>query len=87
MNPKEAVLGPMSDRVKTDVRLPRALWQRIEDLSDALGIPKNAWISAACAALAVQLAPVLAPGKKREKILEEAKEIFQRIIDFSSNTQ
>lgn len=81
MSPREAVLGPMSRRQKTDVRLPFDLSRRVEELSDALGVPKNAFFALAASLLCMQMAPLVVTGKKREILLREMKNLFEGVFD------
>lgn len=78
--PGHSLLGPMCDRVKTDVRLPFALSHSVEELCAALGIPKNALFTLAASLLCVQLAPLLKPGVPRRKMLAELDALFQSVL-------
>lgn len=74
-------MDPMSERVKTDMRLPRMLVQHVEEVADLCGLPKNAFFTIAAAMLATRLSKRYAPGKKRRKMLLDlermAKKCFQ----------
>lgn len=77
---KESVLGPMQDRVKTDVRLPKKLAKHIEKTCEALGIQKNAFFVLAAGKLLTELGPILMPGKKRGAAVKDVDELFQKVI-------
>ncbi len=69
----------LGKRVKTDVRLPRVLLDHVDRVCQAVGLPKNAFISMGAALLVVLLSP-LVPGRRRKTILASAEKIFQTFI-------
>jgi hypothetical protein len=77
---KEAILGPMKDRARTEVRLPFKLMKRVDDIVEKLGVPKNAVIAMAVASYCVSLSPVLWVGKTRLKIISDIDKLFQSIV-------
>lgn len=76
---KGAILGNMSDRIKTDVRFPRQLVEHVETCCQATGMPKNAFIAMGAAILVVMLTPLL-PGQRRKHVLDRIEEMFQTLI-------
>jgi len=77
---KDAVLGPMAERVKTDMRLPYALSVRVKELADLVGVPMNAFYAMAAAKMCAELSDFVQSGKKRTQLLRELDNLFQRII-------
>lgn len=73
-------VDPMGERVKTDLRLPRMLVQHIEEMAELVGLPKNAFITIACAMLATQLSKRYAPGKKRKKMLTDLEKMCEQVF-------
>lgn len=69
---------PMSERVKTDMRLPRMLIQHVEEMGDLIGLPKNAFFTIAAAMLATRMSKRYAPGKKRRKMLADLEKLVAR---------
>ena len=66
----------LSERVKTDMRLPRVLIKHVEEMAELVGIPKNAFFTVAAAQLATVLSKRYAPGKKRRKMLDELEALM-----------
>jgi hypothetical protein len=83
---REAVLGPHADRVKTDIRIPIPLHQRVKEMSEVLGLPQNALYAIGVAILCSTLAPMVRPGKKRAQLLRELGELFQKVISEAEKT-
>lgn len=77
---KDAVLGPVADRVKTDMRLPYALAMRVKELADLVGVPMNAFYTLAAAKLCAELGVYVQSGKKRAQLLRELRDLFQRVF-------
>lgn len=75
----KALMGPMAQRKKTDMRLPPELLGHLEDISVALGVPMNALFCVSASFLIVQLSPLL-PGMKRAQILAELERMLQRLF-------
>lgn len=74
------MVSDLSERVKTDMRLPRALIRHVEEMAELVGLPKNAFFTIAAAQLAASLARGYVPGKKREKMLRELEREIQKIF-------
>jgi len=70
----------LSERVKTDMRLPRVLIMHVEEMANRVGIPKNAFFTIAAAKLAVELSKRYTRGHKREKMLRELELEVQKIF-------
>ena len=70
----------LSERVKTDMRLPRVLIQHVEEMAELVGLPKNAFFTVAAAKLAAELSKQYAPGKKRKTMLQDLEKEVQRIF-------
>lgn len=51
----DSVLGPMTGREKTDVRVPKDLAKAVDKLAHDLGVPKNAFYVMGAALLTEQL--------------------------------
>ena len=82
---REAVLGTMRKRVKTDMRLPEELHTALERVAAAAGIPMNAIIAVACAQLCAQVGALVAPGKKRAQFLDELEGLVQKVMSSARN--
>ena len=82
----ESILGPMAKRVKTDLRLPKILADRMKDLADQIGIPANAVYAAAAASFVVQFAKLtslsgsLPSARRSEALVSEMERMFQNIL-------
>lgn len=76
---KGAILGDMKDRIKTDVRFPHQLVQRVEECCRATGVPKNAFYALGTAILVAMLSPLL-PGQRRKTVLAQVEKLFQTVI-------
>lgn len=70
----------MSERVKTDMRLPRILIQHVEEMAPLVGLPKNAFFTIAAAKMAVELSKRYAPGRKRRSMLDSLEREIQKIF-------
>jgi hypothetical protein len=73
-------MDTMSERVKTDMRLPRMLIQHVEEVAELCGLPKNAFLTVAAAMLATQLSKRYAPGKKRKRMLLELEKMCEQVF-------
>jgi len=76
----ESVLGPMERRTKTDMRLPYNLIKRVEEIAEALGVPKNAVFAIAASKLCIEMAPMLSKGKKRVRLVDEMEHLISQIV-------
>lgn len=72
-------LSDLGERVKTDIRLPRTLLDHVDRVCQAVGLPKNAFITMGTALLVVLLSP-LVPGRRRKTILANAEKIVHDFI-------
>lgn len=79
-------LGPMSERVKTDMRLPAQLVKVVEELCDLVGVKKNSFLVLALATYSATLTPLLRHPKKRAVVLRELRELFQKVIEEAEKT-
>lgn len=70
----------LSERVKTDMRLPRILIQHVEEMALLVGLPKNAFFTIAAAKMAVELSKRYAPGRKRRSMLNSLEREVQRVF-------
>jgi len=70
----------LSDRVKTDVRLPRVLIQRLDEVAQIVGLSKNGFLTVASAAFIADLSRSFVPGKKRLDMLKDLEEEVRRIF-------
>ena len=77
--PKESVLGPQADRIKTDLRLPKEFVVVVEEACRKLGVPKNAFFVLAGALFLAQLEPAM-KSKKSDKLLEDLEILVQNLI-------
>ena len=69
------------DHVKFDIRLPMRMGRRVARICRELGLPKNAFLTVAVAALLAELGPVVPEGAaNREKLMMEIQKVFQRIL-------
>lgn len=75
-----SLLGPVEERVKTDLRLPRELVAGVDVLTELLGIPRNAFYALATARLVIELSSLLEDVKKRRVMLEEVGQLFQKTL-------
>jgi len=73
-------LGPVKDRVKTDIRLPKALVKHVDAVCEILGVPKNAFFVLAAGKLVVELSPLLSTKAKRSVIVRDVEALFQRVL-------
>jgi hypothetical protein len=72
--------GNVAERVKTDMRMPRFLVERVEEVCTALGLGKNAFFSMAGAMLALRFLPLI-PGKKRPRLVRDLKRFLLKVIE------
>ncbi len=77
---RESLLGAMTNRVKTDVRLPKKLVGAVEAVCEALGVPKNAFFVLSSAVFSAMVLPLVSPGKRRVVLLKEIEVEFQRLL-------
>jgi phosphopantothenoylcysteine synthetase/decarboxylase len=70
----------LSERVKTDMRLPRVLIQHVEEMAELVGLPKNAFFTVAAAMMATFLSRQYAPGKRRKKMLDDLEKEVQKVF-------
>jgi hypothetical protein len=75
----------MEGRVKTDLRFPPELLDKIDEVCAALGIPKNAFFVMAASLLTLQLAP-LVRVKQRKQLILHVQDLFQKLISDIANT-
>ena len=68
-------------RIKTDIRLPTAFSDHVEEVCNVLGVPKNAFYSMAAGFLLITLAPLLSKKVKRRTLLTSVFKIFQKSFD------
>jgi hypothetical protein len=76
---KKSLLGSMGPRIKTDLRLPPAFLEKVDEVCVALGVPKNAFFVLAASMLALQLAPMVR-GKSRKQLILAMQDSFQKIL-------
>ncbi len=81
----DAIMGPLSDRLKTDIRVPRVLSGQVDLICCAAGVPKNAFYSLAAGLLVIQLSPLL-PGSKRAGLLSSIANLFQKALTEANKT-
>jgi len=79
MTSVEPILGDVSKRVKTDLRLPRDLMRHVEAVCAAAGVPKNAFFALASALFLIRMSPAL-EGRKRKEVLKYIEDMFQKVI-------
>lgn len=79
MSPVEPILGDVSERVKTDLRLPRLLMEHVEAVCAAAGVPKNAFFALASGLFLIRMSPAL-EGRKRKEVLNDIEALFQKVI-------
>lgn len=73
-------IGPLEDRVKTDVRLSKSVLKQVELLAYKIGVPKNTFFVLGISLLASQLLPLLASDKKRKDLLRDVEKLFQKTM-------
>jgi len=77
----DSPLGPIKDRIKTDVRLPVKLSQRMDEVCALLGVNRNSFLTLAAARLCVDLSRMDPSAKKRRSLLREVRKLFNDIVD------
>lgn len=73
-------LGPMDERTKTDMRLPKELIEAIDRVCASVGVKKNAFFVLSAAYFCASLAPML-KHPKRGMVLREVEKLFQKVMD------
>jgi hypothetical protein len=76
---KKSLLGTMEGRIKTDLRFPPELLDKVDEVCVALGIPKNAFFVLAAGLLTLQLSP-LVRIKQRKQLIMIVQDLFQKIL-------
>lgn len=76
---KKSLLGSQEDRIKTDLRFPPELIDQVEQVTTALGIPKNAFFVLSASLLVLQLAP-LVRSKSRKQLVLAMQDLFQKVL-------
>lgn len=76
---KKSLLGAQEDRIKTDLRFPPELIDSVEQVTTALGIPKNAFFVLAASLLVLQLTPLLRT-KSRKQLVMTMQDLFQKVV-------
>lgn len=75
----------MNEKTKTTVTIPTTLLEQVSDLSDRLGIGRNAAVCLGCAMTVVQLSPLVGNGRRRVAMLKDAESIFQKTLKEAQN--
>ena len=76
----DPILGPVENRVKTDVRLPKVLSDEVSDFCLQLGIPKNVFFTLAAVNMLSGYGD-LPMSKKRSARLSKMQSDFQSIFE------
>lgn len=71
-------MGDLSDRVKTDMRLPRAVVQHVEEMAESVGLTKNGFFTVAASMLAAKLSRDYVQGRKRRTMLLQLEKEVQK---------
>lgn len=66
----DSVLGPLADRIKTDIRVPENLSEFVDKIAHDLGVPKNAFYVLGAALLLDKLAHVEGKGRRKALLAE-----------------
>ena len=75
----------MNEKTKTTVTVPQPLLEQIGDLSDRLGIGRNAVVCLGCAFAVVMLSPLVGAGRRRVAMLQDIRRVFQKVMDEVQN--
>lgn len=75
-----SLLGDVKSRVRTDIRIPKHLAERVDALCEVLGTPKNVFFVLAAIRFILELAPILPSWQKKSILWDEVEEIFQNLI-------
>lgn len=74
-------MSDLTDRVKTDLRLPRKLVDHVAAVAQQVGLPKNAFFAVAAAKLASEFSTRYVEGKKRKTLLKELRRDVDKAFD------
>jgi len=75
----------VSEKTKTTVTLPQPLLEQVSDLSDRLGIGRNAVVCLGCVLAVVKLSPLVGAGRRRAAMLQDIRRVFQKMMDEAGN--
>ena len=78
---KKSQLHALGKRKKTDIRIPFVLANRVEEMSEAMGITMNSYYALSVTYTTVLFSSLVLPGKKRAQLLIEIGNAFQKIIE------
>jgi predicted DNA-binding protein len=82
MGRPESILGKQADRVKTDMRLPAQLSERVNAMAKSLGVASNVIHTMAVAYFLSAFVDVVPEEKGREAVLNEMEKLFLAIFHF-----
>lgn len=74
-------MGDLSDRVKTDMRLPRVVVQHVEAMAESVGLTKNGFFTVAAAMMAAGMSRDYALGRKRRTMLLQLEKEVQKVFN------
>ena len=75
----------MADRIKTTLMLPTALALQVTELSERLGIGRNAVISLGTAMAVILFSRLVVPGRRRVAILRDIDAVVQKLMQEASD--
>lgn len=67
-------------RVKTDIRLPVTVMEKVDEMCAALGLTKNALYTVGLCFLAVQFSEIVRAPRKRADLLTLVEKLFQKTL-------
>lgn len=81
MTAKTPLLGPVKDRVKTDIWIGKRIRELADLYSETLDVPRNVVFSMALALWASIMSPILKKGGKRKTLILQMQKEVNRIFD------
>jgi hypothetical protein len=75
----------VSEKTKTTVTVPQELLEQVSDLSDRLGIGRNAVVCLGCAMAVVKFSPLIGAGRRRVAMLQDIARTFQKLMEEARN--
>ena len=73
----------LDERVKTDFRITKRVLRHLGDHAIALGMSKSGYVCMAICNQLISFAPLLKGVKKRQLMLDDVEEFFQKALSVS----
>ena len=74
-------MADLSERAKTDIRMPRSLLEQIDEAAEACGLSKNAFFAVGAARLCAELAKTIFSTPKRVSKLKKLQKTVNELFD------